>query len=118
MQAETYERILAAFETLGEIGDPALRTIDTENVMEARKQLAWSLRRYGTEHGEGIPTEAAALTEDAVDAPADPPTTYRYVKESFDPEETIDIPEDAVGVTLDSFSDMATVRYLIPEDHE
>lgn len=39
---------------------------------------------------------------------------YAYQMASFDPEETVDLPEDAVGVTLDTFGDRVFVRYLLP----
>lgn len=49
-------------------------------------------------------------------------TEYDYVYDSFRPDEgeTVDIPDDATGITTGSFGDMATVRYLIPvgDDNE
>ena len=39
---------------------------------------------------------------------------YEYRFEMFDTEERVEIPDDAIGVTVDSYSDHATVRYLVP----
>jgi len=40
---------------------------------------------------------------------------YRYVHENFDKEdETIEIPDEAIGVTTDYFGDLASVDYLLP----
>lgn len=51
-------------------------------------------------------------------------TEYEYRRKilegvvGVDPEEgvTVDLPEDAVGITLRSFSDDIWVRYLVPVD--
>lgn len=53
-------------------------------------------------------------------------TEYTYVHEMFHFEdgETIDVPDAAIGVTVQSFGTLtgggtvATVRYLLPADHE
>lgn len=40
---------------------------------------------------------------------------YEYVHETFDKRtETVDIPDDAHGVTVDYFGDYASVQYLRP----
>jgi len=65
MNANDYEHIRAAFNELGQIGASSCRTIDKENVTEARRQLAWSLRRWGTEYEVGVPPAAARLAPDA-----------------------------------------------------
>lgn len=45
-------------------------------------------------------------------------TEYEYVFEMFDQDDTVDVPDEAVGVTVDSFSDSATVRYLLPVEDD
>lgn len=40
---------------------------------------------------------------------------YEYANEMFDPdEETVDLPDDAEGITVSTFGDYAHVRYLKP----
>lgn len=113
MNKETYEHVRSAFDELGEISDTGLQTIDAENIMEARKQLAWSLRRFGVEYEDGIPTEAAALApEDGSDDLA--VRAYEHRFQMVDKDATVDIPTDAVGVTTDTFGDSVTVHYLVP----
>lgn len=42
-------------------------------------------------------------------------TEYEYQRKTFDKEGgTIDIPDEAVGITTDYFSDFAVVEYLLP----
>jgi hypothetical protein len=41
-------------------------------------------------------------------------TEYEYVFETFDQNGSIEIPDEAVGVTVGTFGDHATVRYLKP----
>lgn len=44
---------------------------------------------------------------------------YEYHFVMFPSDETVDIPDEAVGITCDSFGDNGTVRYLTPiEDDE
>lgn len=42
-------------------------------------------------------------------------TEYRYERQSFDRStETVEIPDNAVGITTDYFGDLGTVDYLLP----
>lgn len=55
MNKETYDKIEEAYDLLNtiETGEECdLRRIDWENVEEAQKQLAWSIRRWGVEFDE------------------------------------------------------------------
>lgn len=46
-------------------------------------------------------------------------TEYEYVSERFEKEsETVDVPDDAVGVTVDYFGDLGVVQYLQPVDSD
>lgn len=67
MKADDYDRIRTAFDELGQVAPSSLRTIDEENVRVARRQLAWSLRRWGVEFEGGIPDVAARLAPDGID---------------------------------------------------
>lgn len=71
MQRDDYDRLRRAFDDLGQLGASDLRTIDKENAQEARRQLAWSLRRWGTEFEGGIPDAAARLAPDGGDLGAE-----------------------------------------------
>jgi hypothetical protein len=39
---------------------------------------------------------------------------YSYHMADFDPDETIDLPDEAEGLTLDTFGGRVFVRYLLP----
>lgn len=41
-------------------------------------------------------------------------TEYEHVRKSFDKGETVDVPDDAVGITTDTFSTFVSVNYLMP----
>lgn len=41
-------------------------------------------------------------------------TEYEYVHRQFDKDSTIDIPGNAIGVTVTQFGDDAVVKYLEP----
>lgn len=44
-------------------------------------------------------------------------TKYRHVFDSVSKGDVIDIPDEAVGVNVDTFSDLVTVHYLLPDGH-
>lgn len=43
-------------------------------------------------------------------------TEYEYVSKDSPKDETVVIPDEAVGVTTDYFSDNMSIRYLVPVD--
>lgn len=42
---------------------------------------------------------------------------YEYRFSMFGPDETIELPDGATGVTVTSFGDNAVVKYLVPVEH-
>ncbi len=43
---------------------------------------------------------------------------YEHRHQMVDKEDTIEIPDDAVGITTDTFGDSMTVHYLVPAGGE
>lgn len=43
---------------------------------------------------------------------------YEYPLQTFTPDETVDVPAEAVGATVSTFGNRVSVRYLVPVGEE